>query len=417
MPSWIIEPRDPLIVRDGRPFGPTPGARAESLPFPFPSTVAGGVRTRAGVNPQGRFVDTTETVEWVKKIAVRGPLLMELAVNGQVSEWFAPAPADALLFNPDKRADYGLADDTADARAQIWRSYLRPIAIPSEAMGNVPTAVPYLVGPERYDASKPLAEPPRFWRWSQLEPWLLQPQSGPVVPAGLGHRGPQADQRMHVSIEADRLIARDGALFQTRGLEFTGKGGQRLALLAASDTEFRAFSGGLAPLGGERRLVRWQRWPVGIADPLATPCPPDVVQTIQCQKFCRLLLLTPALFTQGWHPDSLMLAGDSGVTITVVGAAVPRPQVVSGWDFQKYNGPGKEKGGPKPSRRLAPAGAVYFLRLSGEPAAIGKWITSVWMQAVSDNPLDRADGFGLAAVGTWDGAIGTMEVPYGPQSS
>jgi hypothetical protein len=29
--TWIIEPRDPLIVRDGRPFGPNPSAQAISL--------------------------------------------------------------------------------------------------------------------------------------------------------------------------------------------------------------------------------------------------------------------------------------------------------------------------------------------------------------------------------------------------
>ena len=76
MLTWIIEPRDPLIVRDGRPFGPTPGARAASLSFPFPSTTTGVVRTRAGLGPDGKF-DTAQ-IERVKQIAVRGPLLVEL---------------------------------------------------------------------------------------------------------------------------------------------------------------------------------------------------------------------------------------------------------------------------------------------------------------------------------------------------
>ncbi len=410
MPTWIIEPRDPLIVRDGRPFGPTPGARAVSLPFPFPSTVAGGVRTRAGVDAQGRFVDDTATVDRVKGITVRGPLLVELDSAGQIREWLAPSPADALLINPDKRGAYGLRADTVENKAQMWRSWLRPIAGVPDAMGNRPAAVPYLVGPARYDASKPLPAPPRFWRWTQLEPWLFHPQSGPVVPAALGHSGPPSEQRMHVSMDADRLIARDGALFQTRGLEFTQPDGGRLALLVTSSAEFAPFNGGLAPLGGERRLVRWQRWPGGILDPFATPCPPNIAQKIQEQQFCRLLLLTPALFKAGWYPDPATLAGEHEITITLQAAAVARPQTVSGWDFQKDNGPGKAKGGPKPSRRLAPAGTVYFLKLAGEAAAIGKWIEYVWMYAVSDDPQDRADGFGLAALGTWDGKIATMEV-------
>ena len=48
MTLWRIEPRGPLIVRDGRPFGLNPGARAESLDFPFPATIAGARHHRAG---------------------------------------------------------------------------------------------------------------------------------------------------------------------------------------------------------------------------------------------------------------------------------------------------------------------------------------------------------------------------------
>ncbi|MFZ2521089.1 MAG: type III-B CRISPR module-associated Cmr3 family protein, partial [Anaerolineae bacterium] len=31
MKTWLIEPRDPLIFRDGRPFSASPGARAKTL--------------------------------------------------------------------------------------------------------------------------------------------------------------------------------------------------------------------------------------------------------------------------------------------------------------------------------------------------------------------------------------------------
>ena len=56
--TWIIEPHDPLIVRDGRPFGPNPSAQAISLSFPFPSTTTGGVRSRAGLKGDGTFLDS-----------------------------------------------------------------------------------------------------------------------------------------------------------------------------------------------------------------------------------------------------------------------------------------------------------------------------------------------------------------------
>src|SRR5258708_26705304 len=120
MTVWIIEPHDPLIFRDGRPFGPTPGARATSLSFPFPSTTAGGVRTQAGLDADGVFKYPYDQrasehirkqqeknlahLKLLKQLKVRGPLLVQLAVeNNDIApdEWLMPAPLDALLLKPE----------------------------------------------------------------------------------------------------------------------------------------------------------------------------------------------------------------------------------------------------------------------------------------------------------------------------
>lgn len=107
MKTWIIEPRDPLIVRDGRPFGPIPGARAASLSFPFPSTTTGGVRTQYGLGLGEDFEDEqkkSSLIAKVKRIAVTGPLLVEVDdETGDVARWFAWAPADALLLDVQTR--------------------------------------------------------------------------------------------------------------------------------------------------------------------------------------------------------------------------------------------------------------------------------------------------------------------------
>src|SRR5258706_11793871 len=109
MTIWIIEPRDPLIVRDGRPFGPDPGARASSLPFPFPSTTAGGARSRAALDDNGFFKfansqnqpEVQNQLNRLKQLHVRGPLLVQLTADGHdipLNQWLVPAPRDALLF-------------------------------------------------------------------------------------------------------------------------------------------------------------------------------------------------------------------------------------------------------------------------------------------------------------------------------
>jgi CRISPR-associated protein Cmr3 len=391
---WIIEPRDPLIVRDGRPFGPFPGARAFSLKFPFPSTVAGGVRTRVGLYKYGRF--GPDVIQEIKRIRVRGPLLAELETTGEdVAEWLVPAPADALLLDLEP-ADPG--------RAMLKR--LVPLELPSGAKTDLSTIVleeVALVGLPQRDPRKPCKAAPGFWRWTFFEKWLEMPVDQEVTFAAMGHDGPVPEVRMHVGIRPETQTADEerGALFQTRGLEFARlaepgklKSARRLGLIVEADTT--GLKPGIAPLGGERRLVYWR------SSRQAFPTlSPDLKQKILDQRHCRLILLTPACFLDGWKPRWL-LDRREGVKPTLRAAAVKRPAVVSGWSF--------EHGKPKPTRRLAPAGTVYFLRLEGKEAAIARWLEAVWMQAVSDGEQDRRDGFGLAVLGAWDGKLRPMEV-------
>ena len=78
--------------------------------------------------------------------------------------------------------------------------------------------------------------------------------------------------------------------------------------------------------------------------------------------------------------------------VRVVAAAVPRAQIVSGWDFAA--------GGPKASRRMAAAGSVYWVELPADLDAAA-WLAKVWMKCIPNpkNPQDSRDGFGLCAVG------------------
>jgi CRISPR-associated protein Cmr3 len=106
-------------------------------------------------------------------------------------------------------------------------------------------------------------------------------------------------------------------------------------------------------------------------------------------------LLTPAYFNNGYRPTWIEQSRE-GVKPELKAIAIQRPQVVSGWDFVTR--------GPKPTRRLAPAGTVLFISLKdNDPVAIRKWIENTWMHCISDNPQDNRDGFGLAVLGTWSG--------------
>lgn len=406
MTIWIIEPRDPLIVRDGRPFGPDPGARATSLPFPFPSTIAGGVRTRAGLNEDGIFKytrDDKKELEHLKRLRVRGPLLVQLTSDGgdiASDKWLVPTPRDALLLPPKL---------TVAGEPTTLIQQLVPLELPEGAHTDIGKQELLLVGQQvGNEQSKPLQRTPSHWYWSTFETWLLNPSAfvGKEKPLSeLGLHGPEREQRLHVSIDADKEVARDGMLFETSGLEFTAPGkegqrlkdAQRLALAVAADDSGYTIHAGFASFGGERRIVTWRKSSADLPS-----YPPELGQTIITNKACRVFLLTPACFDEGWHPRWLLTeAAKYSVTASLKAIAIQRPQVVSGWDLVLRM--------PKPSRRLAPAGTVLFLSLDGSDAAISNWISNMWMQCISDDQQSRTDGFGLAVLGVWSGQPKAMQ--------
>jgi len=424
MTVWIIEPHDPLIVRDGKPFTTSAGARSTSLAFPFPSTTTGGVRTLAGLNEQRVFTLQGEELVELKKFAVRGPLLVQLDDNG-AWEVLPPAPLDVLLLVPEEGE--GKAGQVEMRRLVPIEKGTALCSAFSDSTSQSTDAEKslVLVGLVKPNESKPAKDVPLYWYWEKFRKWLINPdgECGLITPSEQGHRGPQREQRTHVSIDATRASADDGLLFGTSGLEFTHVGkpvdvkqeiiaspevqgsllsrAKRLALAVVVDEQnkFAAeLQDGVVGFGGERRMVSWHK----SSTPLP-PCPIEVVEKIMAQEACRVILLTPAYFAQGYYPTWLTQELH-GVKPVVKAIAVQRPHVISGWDLVKK--------GPKPTRRLVPVGTVLFLSLQGaSEAAIKDWVDNIWMQCVSDDAdgeneekeQNRLDGFGVAALGTWSG--------------
>ncbi|WP_437762041.1 type III-B CRISPR module-associated protein Cmr3 [Sorangium sp. So ce281] len=384
MSVWTIEPRDPLVVRDGRPNQ----GRSESAAraFPLPSTVAGAVRTRLGLGADGVFARTSaDELAALRAVAVRGPWLVE----PDAGTFYAPSPADLVVVAGEERRTI-----TALSPAPFAASGLVDEGMPGDLL-------PVWAYGRAHEEKEKAKDPPAFLRWDAFARWLVRP----------GRRaGEEADSTLHDAIDAlpresrlhvqvgEHATAEEGMLFETEGLRFVHPGTRApLALAVEVDDAAAAKVGslreGLAPMGAKRRLVRWAR------ANRALPGVPDAVlkgaslEGTRCR--IRVVLLTPAVFEEGWRPrmsPGTPLGPAEGVThVRLVAACVGRPLVFSGWDFAKQQ--------PKRTRRAAPAGSVYWLDLSGPPAARRAWVQRAWAQATSDAEEDRRDGFGVAAIG------------------
>ncbi len=120
------------------------------------------------------------------------------------------------------------------------------------------------------------------------------------------------------------------------------------------------------PLGGEGRHASLSCLPEPFSWPDVKP---------EAGKKPLLLLTTPCAFQAGWRPTCL----DGLVTA----AAVPPAQPFSGWDLAR--------GGPKPTRFAAPAGAVYFLES----------LPDGWAHTLAESGEERQQGWGCCLTGVW----------------
>jgi CRISPR-associated protein Cmr3 len=236
--------------------------------------------------------------------------------------------------------------------------------LPVNFLGDVPKGKP--------------AAGPAFWRWSEFEPWLLE---GLAPPAGFGVAALDHERRFHVAIDPQTGTAEDGKLFVSDGLRFWRPGvAGRLGLGFATGDGLSPRQGAVR-LGGEGRISYLHQGGGGFP-----ACPTTLLAALERSRSARVLLSTPGIFDGGAMPVARTIYGAK-----LIATLVDRPEVTSGWDHAKAE--------PKPSRRMAPAGSVYWVDLAGV-GDVGAWLASAWGRPVREQTVqDRRDGFGIALVG------------------
>jgi len=366
-----LQPLAPLVIRSGRPFDANSGVDASR--FPPPSTLAGCLRTawaRAHGEPFGPHLAS---------LAVAGPLLVRTSAD-QRRQWLLPKPADANYF----------------------RIHGQPTCVAA-----VPTPYPAGAGSDLPDGLLPVAlrqavegkaiTGPRWWDWEDV---LRFRRGEPLAFDGLQQRGwspPQGDRRTHVAIDPQSGAAEAARLFQTEGLDFEPDN-PRLQEPDTAPLELLArcgkpLHGALVHLGGERRLARLT--PAAASDWPAPP--PDWWRRIREARGLSLSLVTPAPFAAGFRPGWLdaRLCGSPPeaprLELRLRAVAVERWEPHSGWDLAQA--------APRATRRLAPAGAVYWFELLTVPG--DEALAALWLASICDDAQDRLDGFGLAVPAPW----------------
>ncbi|CAG8999677.1 MAG: hypothetical protein CENE_01656 [Candidatus Celerinatantimonas neptuna] len=376
MQYYLIQPRDPLIIRSGRPFEEISDAQAAR--FPPPSTVAGALRNMYA-RSNGLPLD-----EALLKLAVRGPLAVKLGPKGKDCI-LVPKPADAQYF----------ADPTTGNPQLIRMVPMKPASgegcdLPKEAL--------YPLFPEQSFKGKPVPGP-NWWALDDLITWrkgtesldFKSVQENSWTPVG-------PDIRTHIAMDNQRRASVSGQIFQTTGLCMWQKPTDKARF---PDTSIGILGGiegeitqpGLVHLGGERRLAQVKPcdlWP---------KMPKERLTSTAKVNGLIITFLTPTIFENGWLPgwlsDEQTLIGQlpgTDVTVQLRAAALDRWIPQSGWDLKNRQ--------PRAAQKMIPAGATYWFECIGQ-SVTADVMQSLWMRNLCDDKQTNRNGFGLALPAPW----------------
>jgi len=397
---YFIAPQDVLMPRGNRSFGDA-GEHGEASALPWPSVLAGALRSAllgqdaqaladfgAGRRPTGAAGEALGTAD--EPGAFRLTWASLARADDRSAEPLLPLPADLVATAKGK---------------QSMLAWLQPAPLPPGVRAGV--ELPLVAALRTDKAEKPA--PGRLLGAAGLRAYLAGelPQKTTSVNALC-----EKELRLGIALNPAARTAEEGALYTTEAIRFAHRGESshddeveeesKIPGRTASRHDAGYLVGiqgapGLLPergmlrLGGDARAAHFRR--------IRVELPPPPLARITGDKRFRLVLRSPGIFAAGWMPNGVRRAGDAYVLqhehfrAVLVCAALPRYEVVSGWDLARMR--------PKPAQRAVPAGAVYwFDEFEGDAGKLAQWAgTGVWGDDYE--AARRAEGFNLAWLGAW----------------
>lgn len=385
---YYVRPTDSLFVRGNLAFGDS-GEHGVSMMLPPPSLFAGAFRSAllgrdaaqlTAFLSQGRCTDaalaqclgTPELpgdfrITWLSLAAQSGD-----GSSNPVPEPIAPLPADLVMLGNGFAALEPRAPQTGVQSAGDLP--LRATLV--SAKQEKPQGGVFLSG-------KGLAQ-------------HLQGQPADKTHSIESKHVYQRDPRLGIGLNADARTAEEGQIYTTEGFAFSPQGpfASTGFLVGIEGVANLLPDVGLLRLGGDGRSAQYRK--VAFAAPTAATVP-------GAKKQFRLLLQTPALFSQGWLPESVTeqsgsyrLQGD-GFSARLACAALGRREVVSGWDLYQW--------APKPAQAAVPAGSVYwFDEFEGDAGKLAARVAKgIWPDDLSPlQQMRRSEGYNRALLAAWN---------------
>lgn len=371
MTPVTFEPVDVLMPRGNRLFGG--GVHGESLMPPWPSVFAGALASRA-LADAGRVGDITREpgrAEAILAETLGADYALTTLALARGDEALFPLPADLMALEGPELASLSprmLGNGFAGIAAN---SDLPALPVLDSKSRKKPVGGQWITaaGLARHLAGE-LPEPSCLVSSSSL--W-------------------ETDPRLGIALDPGSRSAAEGQIYTTDAVAL-----RKGVRFVAGFSGLRLPTHGLVRLGGDGRGAH-----IGPASPDLAEMLAGLGRPQSGWKGFRVILTTPGLFPSGWWPPGVDPATRrfeiEGLAGKLVAAAVPRHEVISGWDLA-HNA-------PKPARKAAPIGSCYWFRvIEGDTAALASlWEAGLWplMEDHSANTTRRREGFNRVWFGNW----------------
>ncbi len=392
--QYFIEAVDVLFLRGNKLFG-DPGSFGESVVPPWPSVLAGALRSALLVHKGydlARFA--------------RGEILADpelgtpthpgtfTLTHFHLARRFGDGRVEPLFGFPADLVANTRSDGAIDIRRVLPHK-------PADGILSSATTEMLAVLPEK-ERAKPVTGlwlNPAGWR-SHLNGQKIDPGKDILETEKLW----KLDTRVGVGLDPIQRRAAEGKLFTVQGVVPRKKEHGKPDGDVPFDVGFLAgVTGAELPvlltlrLGGDGRGA--------LAERVESAIPEANYGAIVKAGRCRLILTTPGLFPGGWRPIGVREEGRDlrfelhGVKGCLVCAAVPRAEIISGWDIAKWT---TGRGGPKPAQRVAPTGSVYWLEeLNATAEALPRLVQCGLWSDPPDNQVRWAEGFNRVTIAAY----------------
>ena len=393
---FYVRPTDSLFIRGNLAFGDSGEHGASQMPPP-PSLFAGAFRSAIlGQNAQhmAQFLASQPLADEARarclgSYAQPGEFRLSwLSLAGQADgqatpEAVSPLPADLVVLG----------------------KAFAPL-IPRSVAAGIASAGELPMRATLFSAKQEKPSTGIYLRGTGLQDHLTGKLPGAAAQVAAGHLF-HRDPRLGIGLNADSRTAQESLIYTTEGFAFGPGAACDGKASPFASTGFLVGMEGVADvlpaqgslrLGGDGRSAHYQR----------VEFKPPVAANLAANKRFRLVLQSPALFSQGWLPDGvvqqdglyqLQLRG-AGLTARLACAAIGRREVVSGWDLHGWM--------PKPAQAVAPAGSVYwFDEFEGDVGKLAAWAQGgLWAENLdtmdTTQIMRRAEGYNLALLGAWN---------------